>query len=120
MAKINQFVTLVSISVKDKSIFLSQFNDICFFLYVSSGACLTEQDLNMIAQKMITISRRHALHLLGAAATITAAPQFGFATADAVARRLAEVTNGVSIGDLEIFLDMPEIAENGNAVTTLI
>ena len=70
----------------------------------------------MIAQKMITISRRHALHLLGAAATITAAPKLGFATADAVAGRLAEVTNGVSIGDLEIFLDMPEIAENGNQV----
>lgn len=70
----------------------------------------------MIAQKMITISRRHALHLLGAATAITAAPKFGFATADKVAGRLAEVTNGASFGDLEIFLDMPEIAENGNQV----
>ena len=43
----------------------------------------------MIAQKMITISRRHALHLLGAAATITAAPKLGFATAEAVGGRLA-------------------------------
>ena len=51
-----------------------------------------------------------------AAALITAAPRHGFATADAVAGRLDEVTNGAQIGDLEIFLDMPEIAENGNQV----
>ena len=68
----------------------------------------------MIAQ-MITISRRHALHLLGATATITVAPN-GFATVDAVAGRLAKLLMEASIGDLEIFLDMPEIAENGNQV----
>ena len=70
----------------------------------------------MISQKMKLISRRHALQLLGASAALTAIPKLGLATADAVAGRIAEVTNGTSIGELDIYLDMPEIAENGNQV----
>ncbi len=70
----------------------------------------------MIAQKMKLISRRHSLQLLGASAALTAASKLGWATADAVAGRVAEVTKGTSIGDLDIYLDMPEIAENGNQV----
>lgn len=70
----------------------------------------------MLSQKMKLISRRHALQLLGASAAFTAAPKLAWATADAVTGRIAEVTNGTSIGDLDIYLDMPEIAENGNQV----
>ncbi len=70
----------------------------------------------MIAQKMIPISRRHALSLLGAGAAVAVFPQSSFATADMVAGRIAEVTGGAPIGDLDIYLDMPDIAENGNQV----
>lgn len=70
----------------------------------------------MISQKMKIISRRHALQLLGASAALTATPKLARATEDAVTGRIAEVTKGTSIGDIDIYLDMPEIAENGNQV----
>ncbi len=70
----------------------------------------------MIAQKMTPISRRHAIQLLGAAAALTVAPKLAIATADAVAGRISEVTKGGAIGEMDIYLDMPEIAENGNQV----
>ena len=70
----------------------------------------------MIAQKMTPISRRHALSLLGASASLAVLPKLGFATEEMVSGRVSEVTGGKAIGDLEIYLDMPDIAENGNQV----
>jgi len=70
----------------------------------------------MIAQKMTPISRRHALSLLGAGAADTLFPHASFATTDMVAGRIAEITGGGAIGNLDIYLDMPDIAENGNQV----
>ena len=70
----------------------------------------------MIAQKMTPISRRHALSLLGASASLAMLPGLGFATEEMVAGRISEVTGGKAVGDLEIYLDMPDIAENGNQV----
>jgi len=70
----------------------------------------------MITQKMSPISRRHALCLLGGAAAFALLPQSGFATTDMVAGRISEVTGGAAMRDLDIFLDMPDIAENGNQV----
>jgi len=70
----------------------------------------------MIAQKMTPISRRHALLLLGASASLAVLPKLGFATEEMVSGRVSEVTGGKVIGDLEIYLDMPDIAENGNQV----
>ena len=70
----------------------------------------------MIAQKMTPISRRQAVKLLGASAAMSLLPQLGFATGEAVAGRVAKITGGTAIGDLDIYLDMPEIAENGNQV----
>lgn len=70
----------------------------------------------MITQKMTPISRRHAVQLLGASAALSLLPGLSFAAGDAVAGRIAEVTGGKAFGDLDIYLDMPEIAENGNQV----
>lgn len=87
-----------------------------FNAYNSCSFFLTEQGVNMIAQKMKLVSRRHAISLLGGAAALTMLPKFSMATADAVAGRISEVTKGGAFGDLDIYLDMPEIAENGNQV----
>jgi len=70
----------------------------------------------MIAQKMTPISRRQAVQLIGAVSALTLTPKLGMATADSVASRISEVTNGGTISELDIYLDMPEIAENGNQV----
>ena len=85
-------------------------------MHITLARFLTEQGVNMIAQKMKPVSRRHAISLLGGAAALTMLPKFSMATADAVAGRISEVTKGGAIGDLDIYLDMPEIAENGNQV----
>lgn len=66
--------------------------------------------------KMTPISRRAAMRLLGAGAAMASLPKLAFATAGTVADRIAEITSGKPIGDLEIWLDMPDIAENGNQV----
>ena len=65
---------------------------------------------------MTPISRRHALLLLGASASLAVLPRLSFATEEMVAGRISEVTGGKAAGDLEIYLDMPDIAENGNQV----
>ena len=85
-------------------------------MHITLARCLTEQGVNMIAQKMKPVSRRQAICLLGGTMAMTMLPKLSMATADAVAGRISEVTKGGSIGDLEIYLDMPEIAENGNQV----
>lgn len=86
-----------------------------FHAYISD-CFLTEQGVTMIAQKMTPISRRQAVQLLGAATVLGVAPKLSFATADSVASRISDITNGGAISDLDIYLDMPEIAENGNQV----
>lgn len=85
-------------------------------MHITLTAYFIEQGVTMIAQKMTPISRRHALQLLGAAAALTLAPKLSLASADAVAGRISELTNGGAMSELDIYLDMPEIAENGNQV----
>jgi len=87
-----------------------------FYAYNFNFNIKTEQGVKMIAQKMTAISRRQAVQLIGAAAALTLTPKLGLATADSVASRISEVTNGGTISELDIYLDMPEIAENGNQV----
>lgn len=70
----------------------------------------------MLTLKLKSISRRQALSLLGASAAAATLPATVFADAGSVASRIAEVTSGANISDLEIYLDMPDIAENGNQV----
>ena len=70
----------------------------------------------MVAQKMKLIPRRQAMCLLtGLVASSLFSPK-SFATPDKVASRISEITNGKKVSDVDIYLDMPEIAENGNQV----
>ena len=70
----------------------------------------------MVAQKMTLIPRRQAMQLLTGVAASSLFPLRSFATPDKVASRIAEITNGKEVSDIDIYLDMPEIAENGNQV----
>ena len=68
----------------------------------------------MLIKKMKRISRREAISLITFGATMSLLPSLP--NASEIAGRVSEITNGSSIDDLEIILDMPEIAENGNQV----
>ena len=70
----------------------------------------------MVAQKMTLIPRRQAMRLLTGVAASSLFPLRSFATPDKVASRISEITNGKKVSDIDIYLDMPEIAENGNTV----
>lgn len=70
----------------------------------------------MISQKMTSISRRQALVLLGSASTAIALPSFAIASVENVSGRIADITSGNGMRDIDIYLDMPDIAENGNQV----
>ncbi|NBT41513.1 MAG: thiosulfate oxidation carrier protein SoxY [Alphaproteobacteria bacterium] len=65
---------------------------------------------------LTVISRRQALSMLGAvgAATVMGLP--AYADGAAVAAKIKGLTGGKSVGEGSIELDLPEIAENGNAV----
>ena len=66
--------------------------------------------------EMHNISRRRALALMGAAGIVMTAAVPAFADGDAVASKIKSLTGGKSVGEGSITLDLPEIAENGNAV----
>ncbi len=67
--------------------------------------------------QMNAISRRQALALMGAAGLVTATGVPAFADAAAMADKIKAITGGAAVGDgASIMLDLPEIAENGNAV----
>ena len=70
----------------------------------------------MVAQKMKLIPRRQAMCLLAGVVGSSLFPLGSFASPDKVASRIAEITNGKQFSDIDIYLDMPEIAENGNQV----
>ena len=63
-----------------------------------------------------TISRRHALAMLGAAGAAVLVGVPAYADGAAVAAKIKGLTGGNSVGEGAIELDLPEIAENGNAV----
>lgn len=63
-----------------------------------------------------SISRRDALTFIGAAGLTVAAAKTAFAGPEDVARAIKEITAGKNGDDTLIMLDLPEIAENGNAV----
>ena len=63
--------------------------------------------------KMKKVSRRLALNLIGGFASASMIPSISFATEDKVLKRIDEITNGKGANEADIFLDLPEIAENG-------
>ena len=70
----------------------------------------------MVAQKMKLIPRRQAMCLLTGVVASSLFSLQSFASPDKVASRISEITNGKQFSDIDIYLDMPEIAENGNQV----
>ena len=70
----------------------------------------------MVAKKMKLIPRRQAMCLLTGVVGSSLFPLGSFASPGKVASRIAEITNGKQFSDIDIYLDMPEIAENGNQV----
>ena len=62
------------------------------------------------------ISRRQAMHWLGAAGFGAMVSKIALAGTDEVAARINEITGGAEGDNALIILDLPEIAENGNAV----
>ena len=66
--------------------------------------------------KMINISRRNAIVLMLGTAGYLMSSKIVFAGKEQVLKRIDEITKGKGAKELDIFLDLPEIAENGNQV----
>ena len=67
-------------------------------------------------KKLKYISRRKALNFLGAAGLILYLPQFAEASTEMVSSVIEEIIDGKDSVNADIYLDLPEIAENGNQV----
>ena len=66
--------------------------------------------------KMINISRRNAIVLMLGTTGYIMSSGIAFAGKEQVLKRIDEITKGKGAKELDIFLDLPEIAENGNQV----
>ena len=66
--------------------------------------------------KMKNISRRNAIVLMLGTAGYLMSSKIVFAGKEQVLKRIDEITKGKGARELDIFLDLPEIAENGNQV----
>ena len=66
--------------------------------------------------KMKNISRRNAIVLMLGTAGYIMSSKIAFAGKEQVLKRIDEITKGKGAKELDIFLDLPEIAENGNQV----
>ena len=62
------------------------------------------------------ISRRDAMILIGAFSSTMMFPAHSFASVNKTLDRIKEITNGSEVEESDLFLDLPEIAENGNQV----
>ena len=62
------------------------------------------------------VDRRKILFSLGSAGIVLSAPLQALASIDSVNSVLEKITNGMNSAEVDIFLDLPEIAENGNQV----
>ena len=66
--------------------------------------------------KRINISRRNAIVLMLGTAGYLMSSRIAFAGKEQVLKRIDQITKGKGAKELDIFLDLPEIAENGNQV----
>ena len=70
----------------------------------------------MKTTKMINISRRDAITLIFGTTGFLMSSKLAFAGKEQVLKRIDEITKGKCAKELDMFLDLPEIAENGNQV----
>ena len=69
----------------------------------------------MKRQKMIIISRRNVMYLLGGVATTALFSNYALAKPNLALKRIKEISKN-NVEEIDLFLDVPEIAENGNQV----
>ena len=67
-------------------------------------------------KKLKYISRRQALKFLGSTSLILYLPQVAQASTEMVSAVIEEIIDGKDSVNADIYLDLPEIAENGNQV----
>ena len=70
----------------------------------------------MKLRKLKKISRRNALQLIAVFTGTAVFPSISFAKSNQALERINEITNGLGATESDIWLDLPEIAENGNQV----
>ena len=70
----------------------------------------------MKLKKLRKISRRNALQLIAAFTGTAILPSMSFSQPNKALDRINEITKGLGAIESDIYLDLPEIAENGNQV----
>ena len=70
----------------------------------------------MKLKKLRKISRRNALQLIAGFTGTTILPSMSFSQPNKALDRINEITKGLGATESDIYLDLPEIAENGNQV----
>ena len=70
----------------------------------------------MKLRKLRKISRRNALLFIGGFTGTAFFPSISFAQSNQALERINEITKGLGVSESDIWLDLPEIAENGNQV----
>ena len=70
----------------------------------------------MKLRKLRKISRRNALLFIGGFTGTAFFPSLSFAQSNQALNRINEITKGLGASESDIWLDLPEIAENGNQV----
>ena len=70
----------------------------------------------MKLKKLRKISRRNALLFIGGFTGAAFFPSLSFAQSNQALNRINEITKGLGAAESDIWLDLPEIAENGNQV----
>ena len=70
----------------------------------------------MKLKKLRKISRRNAMILIAGFTGTAIFPSISFAQSNQALNRISEITNGLGATESDIWLDLPEIAENGNQV----
>ena len=70
----------------------------------------------MKLRKLKKISRRNALQLIAVFTGTAVFPSISYAQSNQALDRIDEITNGLGATESDIWLDLPEIAENGNQV----
>ena len=66
--------------------------------------------------KMKIISRRNVLHLLGGATGSVLFSKYALAKPNLALNKIKEISKNAKVEEIDLFLDVPEIAENGNQV----
>jgi len=70
----------------------------------------------MKLQKLSLVSRRKAMALIAGTSIAINIPSISQAAENKALKRINEITNNKGAKELDIFFDVPEIAENGNQV----